>query len=119
MSKKILVCDDDEGITEVLGIILEQEGFEAYCLSNGKGIQKKIKRLKPDLILLDIMMPGIDGKEITKILKRGEETSQIPIIIFSALSNAAQIAKEVGAEDYLAKPFEISHLTDKLKKYLS
>lgn len=119
MRKRILVCDDDQGISDVLTIILDQEGYEAYILNNGKGIQKKIEKFKPDLILLDIMMPGIDGKEITRILKRDQKTSKIPIIIFSALNNPDQIAKNIGADDFLAKPFNITDLVAKFKKHLS
>ncbi len=118
MRKKVLVCDDDQGILEVLTVILEAEGFKVYVLNHGKGIQKRIKEFNPDLILLDIMMPGIDGREITKILKREKETVGIPIIILSALSNEAKIAYDIGADDFLAKPFDINDLTAKVRKYL-
>lgn len=117
-SKKILVCDDDQGILDVLTIILEKDSFEVSVINQGKGIQKRIREFKPDLILLDIMMPGIDGKEVTKILKRNQETSKIPIIILSALNNPDQMAQDIGADDFLAKPFDISDLTDKIKRYL-
>lgn len=116
--RKILVCDDDPGVAGVLTVILKEEGFLINILSHGKGIQKRIQEFKPDLILLDVMMPGIDGKEITKILKRERETAKIPIIIFSALQNCAQIAKDIGADDFLPKPFDISDLVLKIKKYL-
>lgn len=115
---KILVCDDDQGILDVLTIILQQEGFQTHCINGGKGIQKRINEFKPDLILLDIMMPGIDGKEIVKILKKQKYLAKIPIIVFSALNNVGQIAKDLGADDYLAKPFDIYNLVAKVKKYI-
>lgn len=117
MSKKILVCDDDQGILEVIKIVLEKEGFEVKLLANGRGIQKIIKDYKPDLILLDIWMPGVDGEEITKILKKTEETSKIPIVVISALNTTEKIAQESGADDFLEKPFDISDLVKIVKKY--
>lgn len=115
--KKILVCDDDKGILEVLRIILENNDYEVETVSNGRGIEKKVKAYKPDLILLDIWMPGIEGKEITKLLKRDRATGNIPLVIISALNDTDKIAREVGADDFLVKPFDINVLLDKVKKY--
>jgi DNA-binding response OmpR family regulator len=111
MSKKrILVCDDDQGVVEVIQIILEENGYEVRTLNSGKGIEKKIREFKPHLIFLDIWMPGIDGREITKLVKNGASTKDIPIIIVSALNDAEQISREIGADGYLPKPFDLSQL---------
>lgn len=118
MNKRILICDDDKDIAEVIKIMLEQSGYQTKLLSTGKAIQKRIKEYLPGLIILDLWMPGIDGKEITKILKSSDETKNIPIIVFSALNEAEKISKEIGAEDFLNKPFEMDNLLNKVKKHL-
>src|SRR5260221_8707735 len=103
--KKILICDDDEGIVEVMQIILEENNYEVSTILKGKGIEKKILEFKPDLIFLDIWMPGMDGQETTKLLKHDPKFSHIPIILVSALNEIDKIKHKVGADDFLAKPF--------------
>lgn len=107
--KKILLCDDDSGIVAVMKIMLETAGYEVATLNNGKAILKKVAFYKPDLLLLDIWMPGIDGKEIAKLLKRDENFKDIPIIVISALNDTQEIASEIGAEGFLTKPFDMNH----------
>jgi DNA-binding response OmpR family regulator len=119
MSNKILVCDDDESIGEVLKIMLESDGFEVMGLQNGKGIQKKVEQFDPNLILLDIWMPGIDGKEITKLLKENPATRNIPIILISALNDTSKIAMECGADGFLTKPFDMHHLLSTVRSHLA
>lgn len=117
--KTILVCDDDQSILEVIQIILEENGYIVKTKTNGKGIQKSISQIKPDLILLDLWMPGIDGKEITKIVKKDGLHSSIPIIIISALNNTQKISQEIGADGFIPKPFDISSLLSTVKKFTS
>lgn len=107
---KIFVCDDDAGILEVVKIILEDNNYAVVTSSTGKGIQKKIAAAKPDLLLLDLWMPGIEGKEVTKILKRDAVTKNMPIIIVSALNDTKSITREIGADGFLPKPFAIADL---------
>jgi two-component system, OmpR family, alkaline phosphatase synthesis response regulator PhoP len=116
---KILVCDDDEGIVEVMQIILEENGYEVKPLTQGKGIEKKVAEYQPDLIFLDIWMPGIDGQETTKLLKKGVKTKDIPVVLVSALNEIGQIKNKVGADDFLAKPFDIQDLLKMVRKYTS
>lgn len=116
-SKRILVCDDDMGILDVISILLKDNGYHVKLLSNGKAIIKRIEAYNPDLVLLDLWMPGIDGKEITKLLKSCNETKNIPIIIISALDTAKKISKDIGADDFIEKPFDIYDLLNKVKKY--
>lgn len=116
---KILVCDDDPGILEVIKIILEENNFEVYTTSTGKGIQKTIASFKPDMLFLDIWMPGIDGKEITTILKRDPALKKLPVIIISALNDIQDIAAKVGADDFLSKPFTIAALLKVVEKNLN
>lgn len=115
---KILVCDDDPGILEVIKIILEENNIEVITTATGKGIQKLIAGNKPDMLFLDLWMPGIEGEEITKILKRDPETKKIPIIIISALNDTKDIAKKVGADGFISKPFTIDGLLEVVEKNL-
>lgn len=118
MSKKILVCDDDEAISEMIKIMLENEGYEVRLILNGKAIIKKVLEYQPDLILIDIWMPGMDGKEAIGLLKKDQETKNIPIFIISALheNEISQIVKKAGAQGFLAKPFNISDLLAIIEK---
>src|SRR6185436_14790877 len=100
MKKKILVCDDNVDIYDVLKIILEGGGYEVKVLNEGKNIVKEIKKYHPNLLLLDIMLPGIDGKEISLMLKSDEHTKELPILVISALNNPKQVAKEAGADGF-------------------
>lgn len=119
MGKKILICDDDEAILEVIKIMLENAGYEVIALFSGRAIQKKVKQILPDLILIDIWMPGIDGKEAIKLLKHDKETQSIPIVIISALhrNEISAIVKDVGADAFLPKPFEMQDLLSIAEKY--
>jgi len=117
--RKVLVCDDDEGVLDVIDIILEENGFEVIQVINSQEIYDIIKESKPELILLDLWMPGIDGVAITKTLKDNPETVSIPIIIMSANRDIAQKTQESGANDYLSKPFEMSDLEKIVRKHLN
>jgi DNA-binding response OmpR family regulator len=116
MSKGVLICDDDEGILEVTRIILQSKGFQVETLSNSEMIYQKIDEFKPDLILLDLWMPVLSGEEITRTLKSDKNYSQIPIIIFSANKDTKKVAQEIGADDYLSKPFNIEELETIVEK---
>ncbi|MBI3341929.1 response regulator transcription factor [Candidatus Curtissbacteria bacterium] len=116
--KKVLVCEDDSGISGVIEIILTENGYEVVIVDNGRGIEKKVLGFKPDVILLDIRMPGIGGEEIIFLLKKKEETAKIPVIVVSALDNVASKAAKMGADGFLLKPFKIDVLLAKLKAVL-
>lgn len=117
ISKRILVIDDDRSILEVMKIMLEEKGFEVLITSEGKEIENIIKSYDPSLIFLDIWMPGIDGKKITKNLKSSPKSQGIPVVIISALNDTRKIAKEIGADGFLAKPFDIQDLWQIAAKY--
>ena len=107
--KKIFVIDDDLGILEAVKVVLELEGYEVTTLTKFEGI-KKISENKPDLILLDVLLPGIDGRVIAKEIKKNKLCKDIPIIMFSASSNLEKTTKDSGVEGFIAKPFDISQL---------
>jgi DNA-binding response OmpR family regulator len=116
MKKRILVCDDDEGILEVLTIILQNGGYDVKALSSGKEVKKMIKEYHPDVLLLDVMMPEANGKDIAIELKKNK-TIRTPIILLSAVNNFEQIARETGADDFMVKPFDMKALLAKVAKY--
>jgi DNA-binding response OmpR family regulator len=111
---KILVADDDPAIVESTTLILKEFGYEVDSTIDGQTIYKMEKDL-PDVLLLD--MSGQDGREICKYLKKVETTKNIPIIMISASRDIRASAKEAGADDFLAKPFNMDDLIEMIEKY--
>ena len=116
--KKILVVDDEPDILEFLQVILEEEGYTVVTTTKGEFVEKLHDGGLPELILLDVLLSGKDGREIVKQLKRQEETRHIPVIMFSAHPSAEETARLAGADDFVAKPFEIDILLIKVARYL-
>lgn len=112
LKAKILVADDDPAIQELIRLNLEVQGYEVIVASNGVETIRKAFSERPNLIILDILMPEIDGYEVMKVLKSSEETSSIPIIVLTAYASdaGALISWAEGAEGYLAKPFNPDEL---------
>jgi DNA-binding response OmpR family regulator len=110
--KKVLVVDDDPGMREVLGGILEIEGVEVCFATDGKDAIPKTLAEKPDLILLDVNMPKLNGLTFCRAIRTGTETRNIPVIIVSALTAKGRIEEcmEAGADDFLGKPFLMEEL---------
>lgn len=114
--KKILVADDDPSILEVMKIMLEQVGgYKVTTTTDGESVLDLRNEL-PDLVLLDLWMSGSDGSEICKSLKSNERTKNLPVIIFSANRDVDIISKSAGADDYLAKPFQMDDLLEKVER---
>ena len=114
---KILVADDDPAIVDAVQMMLELEGYEVDTTTNGETVYK-IKEQFPDLLLLDIWMSGQDGREICKYLKNEPHTKDIPIIMISASRDVIDSAKKAGADDFIAKPFEMNELLAKVAHYV-
>lgn len=120
MSKKILAVDDDREIVEVIKIILEDEGYEVSTLTNGKNVLSVITSLRPDLILLDVMLGGMDGREICRTIKSHAIFKYIPIVMISASHNLQNLLKMPGSpNEFLSKPFDIDHLVEKVRTQLA
>lgn len=119
--KKILIIEDDRISIEILEYFLENEDYSVSVAQDGEIGLRKITENKPDLILLDIMLPGMDGIQLLEKVKEDTQLSQIPIIIISSLSQDEDILRglEKGAMDYLSKPFSPQILIAKVKKYLN
>lgn len=107
MNKKVLVVDDDVDILDGISIILESEGFHVETTTKGDEAYQRVERFQPDVIVLDVLMSGNDGRIICKNLKSQAETRQIPIIMISADPNVKQSSVESGAHKFLSKPFDI------------
>jgi len=115
---KVLVVDDDPGIVKVIGIILSTHGHEVIKAHNGNEGLELAGREKPDVILLDIMMPDIDGYEVIKRLKGNPDTAQIPVIFVTAKTtpDAIQQGRSLGAAAYIIKPFNPETLLEKINE---
>lgn len=117
---KILIIDDEGDLANLLRINLEIEGFECNVAKDGQeGIEKAIL-VQPDLILLDIRMPVIDGYGVLAELKKNQETSKIPVIMCTTIKGEENIKKahDLGASDYIVKPFEPREILAKIRKVL-
>ena len=112
----VLVVDDDPDILEALSEILEAEGFEIRRARNGKEALERLEPDPPRLILLDLMMPVMDGWEFAQRLKQRPRVATIPIIVLSADRNVSNKAQEIGAVGHLAKPFELNDLLDMVRR---
>ena len=121
MDKRILVVDDDKEVREILSFILKHNGFEVVLASNGSQIQHLLFQQVPDLILLDVMMPGEDGFRLCRYLRQNALTHHVPIIIMTAHSEDIyqQISKDVGASEHITKPFHPLELVEKVKALLN
>ncbi len=118
--QKILVVDDEEDILELLRFNLTKEGFTVVCAASGEEALKSAISNRPDLILLDLLLPGMDGLEVAKRLKSDPSTKEIPVIMVTAKGEEADIVTglEVGAEDYITKPFSRKVLIARVRAVL-
>jgi two-component system response regulator MtrA len=114
---RVLVVDDDQALSEMLGIVLRAEGYEALFCDDGSKAQGIFKETKPDLVLLDLMLPGIDGIEVCKRIR---SESGVPIVMWTARGDTLDIVKglESGADDYIVKPFKPKELVARIKARL-
>ena len=118
--KKILIVDDEKDIVETISFMLKAKGFDCICAYDGEAGLALAKSEKPDLIILDVMMPKINGYKICRLLKFDNNYKNIPIIMITARSQDEDkiIGEETGADEYITKPFEFSDVLDKINKYL-
>lgn len=118
--EKILLIEDEPDIAEVLQYNLEKEGFDVGTARRGDTGLDAIRRDSPDLILLDLMLPGIDGLELTRMLKRDPLTSRLPIVMLTARGEEVDriVGLELGADDYISKPFSPREVVLRVKAVL-
>jgi len=121
MLKKVFICEDEPAIAKLIKLRLNADGFKDITIfDNGEKLCEHIKGEKPDLLLLDVMIPGIDGMTILKTLKDDDSSRHVKVIMLTALSKEADIVKclDMGADDYITKPFSPAELSSRVKKIL-
>ena len=118
--KQILIIEDEPDIQELLSFNLDNNGYKVYTASNGEKGLEVARKEHPDLILLDLMLPGINGLDVCRIIKSDQDTSGISIIMLTALGQEEDIIKglETGADDYVTKPFSLQVLEARIKSVL-
>ena len=120
MPKKILIVDDEPGISVALQFLMEQQGYNVQTAESGEFALELIYQYNPDLVLLDIMLPGIDGWEVCEIVRLNPDYRNIKIIFLTAKSSEVEIAKglALGGDAYITKPFLNDELVAKVKELL-
>lgn len=120
VSPRVVVVEDEAGISEVLRYNLEKEGFEVETQVRGDEALDAIRKDPPDLLLLDLMLPGMDGLELTRALKRDPATSRLPIVMLTAKADEVDriVGLELGADDYVSKPFSPREVVLRVKAVL-
>ena len=115
--QRILAVDDNEDILEVIKLILEDYNYEVTTLADGGLLFDKLSENHPDLILLDVMLGKVDGRELCRVIKTQKETMDIPVILISASHQVQEryTINGVAPDDFLAKPFDISDLLEKIE----
>jgi DNA-binding response OmpR family regulator len=117
--KKVLIVDDEPNILMSLEYLLHKEGYEVFVARNGAEALEIINQNTPDLVILDIMMPEVDGYEVCQLIKNNPPTAHIKVIFLSARTKQEEIEKgyELGADLYLTKPFSTRNLLKKIKEF--
>lgn len=118
--KKILIVDDEQDIVESLKFVLEGCNYSCYCAYNGEDGLNLAREMMPDLIILDVMMPRINGYKISRLLKFDKKYQNIPILMITARSQEEDklIGEETGANEYITKPFDLDEVLKTVQKYL-
>ncbi len=119
--KKILIVDDEVDLVETVRFPLEMEGYHVLVSYNGEDALNQARKENPDLILLDLMLPKLDGYKVCRLLKFDERYKHIPILMLTAKTQEKDkvLGMETGADEYITKPFEMDYLLKKVKEYLS
>jgi len=120
-SKKILIVDDEVDLVETVRFPLEMEGYHVLVSYNGEDALNQARKENPDLILLDLMLPNLDGYKVCRLLKSDDRYKHIPILMLTAKSQEKDMAlgMEIGANEYITKPFDIRDLLKKVKVHLN
>jgi two-component system phosphate regulon response regulator PhoB len=118
--ERILVVDDEEDLQELVSFNLSKEGYRVTCVGSGEDAMREARSNPPDLIVLDLLLPSVDGLEVCKLLKNDSRTKHVPIVMLTAKGEEADMVTglELGADDYVTKPFSPRVLTARVKAVL-
>lgn len=121
MSKTVLIVDDEPSIVVALEFLMQQNGYDVLVAYSGEEAIEMIDKYTPDLVLLDIMLPGIDGFEVCEIVRFNPEWQKMKVMFLTALGRELDMAKglKLGADDYITKPFKSATLVKKIKRLLA
>ncbi|MBL4676668.1 MAG: response regulator [Mucilaginibacter sp.] len=119
MSARILICDDEQEILDITQMILEDEGYQVTSVSDSRTVEKIVETERPDILLIDLWMPGIPGDQIVRNLRCNNAVKDLPVVVVSASRAGKETAFSAGADDFLAKPYEIEALIDMVSKHLN
>jgi twitching motility two-component system response regulator PilG len=119
--KKILIVEDEESLLKLESILLTSRGYEVKGVADGQAALDVVTTMKPDLVLLDIMLPEIDGFEVCRQIKANEATKHIPVIMLTAKKSREDMAKgeQVGADWYITKPFKSAMVIETIQRFIS
>lgn len=119
MRKRILIVEDELSIVQLLSLVLAKAGYETHVCQSGRDAIAKMKAVRPHLVLMDVMLPGIDGRAIVSIMEQDDELLGIPVIVMSALvESEAMFQFSPMVKDFCAKPFVLKELVAKVKECL-
>jgi CheY-like chemotaxis protein len=118
--KTILIVDDNEDIITTYRVVLDRMGYGVVVVKDGLEVLDVIEKVKPDLVLLDVLLPGLSGSEICKSIKETAQTRDIPVVAITASVSAdtRKRMKEVGADEFLLKPIDVSDLNRVIKQFI-
>lgn len=117
----VLVVDDDPGIVALVSYKLTRSGFEVDSVGDGQSAVDYVQTRRPDLVMLDVMMPGLSGLEVLERLRANENTARLPVIMLTAMAQEGDVERgfELGADDYIVKPFSPRELIGRVNAVLS
>lgn len=119
MAKRVLVAEDEPSIAESLRFLLVRAGFDVTIRTNGTAVMQEIEDVRPDVLVLDVMMPGLDGYSVLKRLRASDETRNLPVIMLTAKGQAEDraTALESGADAFITKPFSNADIIDAVMQF--
>ena len=120
MKKKILVVEDEESLLKLESILLTSKGYEVHGVGDGEAALEAVEKIHPDLVLLDIMLPEIDGFEVCRRIKSNEATKDIPVVMLTAKKGREDMARgeQVGADWYITKPFKSAMVIETIQRFI-